>query len=158
MNMLPWIGLAAAIFTLTLIAIRPLRDYLMRRGQTDTEGERTSHVGIVPRGGGLIVTPVVLLAWLFAGHVLGLDRTTLVVIAGGTVILFLVSWRDDMGGLPALTRLVAQFGVVGATLLLAPPGALFQGLLPIWADSALVLLLWIGFLNIFNCLCGPLLL
>ncbi len=152
--MLPWIGLVVAAFTLTLFAVGPLRDYLLRRGQTDSEGERTSHVGVVPRGGGLVVTPVVLLSWLFAGHGLGLDRVTLIAIGGGVVILFFVSWRDDIEGLPALTRLITQIGVVGGTLLLVPLGPVFQGMLPVWADSGLTALLWIGFLNIFNFMDG----
>ena len=154
MSTLPWIGLVVAVFLLTLWTLGPLRDYLSRRGLTDSEGARTSHTGEVPRGGGLVLTPVLLAAWIAAGHGLAFDRLTLVVLATGTAVLFVVCWRDDAGGLPPLVRLLVQLGVVGVALVLAPPGPVFQGLMAPVAEGGLILLLWVGFLNIFNFMDG----
>jgi UDP-N-acetylmuramyl pentapeptide phosphotransferase/UDP-N-acetylglucosamine-1-phosphate transferase len=130
--------------------------WLRRQAILDHPNDRSSHDRPVPRGAGLAVIPVILVAWtgLAALQVVpeGWRLLAVIVAAGG---LAAVSWRDDRGGLPVLLRLAAQFLAIGLGLFGLPgAGNLFQGLLPAWLDLLATAVIWAWFVNLFNFMDG----
>ena len=136
---------------------------LLRQGQIlDEPNERSSHVEPTPRGGGLAVVAVLLIAWpimMFAVDPDGwldslVDSRDWIVIAG-VLGLAAISWVDDLRGLGPLSRILAQLVAVTAGLLtLIHLGPVFQGLLPRWLDLMAAGLLWLWFVNLFNFMDG----
>ncbi|HUN51894.1 MAG TPA: hypothetical protein VMU42_12285 [Candidatus Sulfotelmatobacter sp.] len=123
---------------------------LRRRAVLDHPNERSSHSVPTPRGGGLAVLPVLVLAW----SIVGLDSAAarILVLA---VVLAAVSWADDLWRLPVVARLLAQAIAVAAGLLALPPGQpVFQGLLPLLPDRLLAAVAWLWFVNLFNFMDG----
>ncbi|NQV56424.1 MAG: glycosyl transferase, partial [Rhodospirillales bacterium] len=66
-----------------------------------------------------------------------------------------LSWIDDIRGLPPLLRLAVQLAVAALVVVFAlPHGAVFQNLAPIWLDRLAAMILWVYFTNIFNFMDG----
>jgi UDP-N-acetylmuramyl pentapeptide phosphotransferase/UDP-N-acetylglucosamine-1-phosphate transferase len=149
-----WIAasLPVLVFVATLWLTRPVLAWLKRGAILDRPVERSAHRVPVPRGGGLVVVPAVLVAWL-ALALLGKapPGTPTIVIAAAA--LASLSWRDDVAGLPIALRLAAH-AVAVAVGLAALPASVFQGLLPPFADRAAAALLWLWFLNAYNFMDG----
>jgi len=125
----------------------------LRRRLLDFPNERSSHAVPTPKGAGLAVIPVVLVAWAAANH--GLTGTFIPWLLGGALALGLVSWIDDKRGLSQLVRLAAQALVVGILLYLWPHERLvLQGAAPFWLDRLFTALAWIWFINLFNFMDG----
>jgi UDP-N-acetylmuramyl pentapeptide phosphotransferase/UDP-N-acetylglucosamine-1-phosphate transferase len=144
---------ALIVFLATLGLTGRLSDWLKRRAILDQPGHRSAHSVPVPRGGGLVLVPVLLAAWLglaLAGLAPSRDAALAALAAG----LALLSWRDDLGGLPVGLRLFCHALAVVAGLAFLPPGAVFQGLLPPLLDRAVTALLWVWFVNLFNFMDG----
>jgi UDP-N-acetylmuramyl pentapeptide phosphotransferase/UDP-N-acetylglucosamine-1-phosphate transferase len=141
------IALASAFATAVLIGM------LRRRAILDHPNARSSHARPTPRGGGLAVVPITLVAWV-AGA--GFDLPAgLAVILCGAVALALLSWIDDLRSLPAALRLAVQAVTVGVGIAwLDDHGLIFQGLLPAWLDALAAGLLWLWFINLFNFMDG----
>ena len=135
-----------------------VRASLRRHGVMDRPNERSSHVGAVPRGGGIAVVGVLLATWL----ALWLWETcqecgSLFWIAlAGALGLAAVSWLDDVrGGFSVVARLIAQIAAVGAGIASLPgDGLVFQGTIPALADHALAAAAWLWFVNLFNFMDG----
>ena len=149
-----WLTIAvpAAVLLATLGLTPLILAWLERRAILDRPVERSAHSLPTPRGGGLALMPVLLVAWL---GVAALGRAPdgaygVAMAAGG---LALVSWRDDLRGLPAGLRLLAHVVAVLVGLGFLPP-TVFQGLLPPWLDRAAAMLLWVWFVNLFNFMDG----
>lgn len=123
---------------------------LRNRSIVDAEGHRTSHVGVVPRGGGIAV-----LAGLVAGLGLtfGAWRSSpgAIALALATVAFAAVGLRDDLGGLRATTRLAVQIGLSGLFALSVVPHPLAPIGLAVLAGVAAWLVL---FVNAFNFMDG----
>jgi UDP-N-acetylmuramyl pentapeptide phosphotransferase/UDP-N-acetylglucosamine-1-phosphate transferase len=149
-----WFGYAAAVTALSALLCGQLRRWLLRRAILDAPNARSNHVVPVPRGGGIAILAALLPAW---GALIWLrpDAASGVSLplAAGVVALGLISWFDDLRGLPAGPRLLAHLAVCGACASLLP-GPVFQGLLPGWADAAVAALIWAGFLNFYNFMDG----
>ena len=143
--------MAAAVACATWFATRQVLGYLRRQEIFDRPNERSSHDTPVPRGGGLAVIGVLVPALVFAGVLLGAPETWYV--AAALAGLAGISWIDDIKGLPAGPRLIAQAGAV-ALGLLALPGPIAQGLLAPWLDTAFAALAWLWFINLFNFMDG----
>lgn len=143
-----------ASFAVTALAVRLVLAFLRHRQILDHPNERSSHSRPTPRGGGLAVTPVVLLGWLLLGTT-GLMLSGQWVVMGGALALLILSWRDDRVSLPARTRLLVHLAAVAAGLYALPARELiFQGWLPLWADRTVAALLWVWFLNLYNFMDG----
>jgi len=145
-----------AVFGATVAATWLVAGVLRRRAVLDHPNERSSHDAPTPRGGGWGVVPVLLLAW---GGLSALGAapapTDLGPLLAAAVGLALISWWDDLRGLPALPRLAAQGLAVFVGLGALPgDGLLLQGLAPVWLDHALVGLAWMWFINLFNFMDG----
>jgi len=141
-------GFGSAILTVLM------RGWLRRRAILDQPGGRSSHATPVPRGAGLAVIAALVIAWLVLAA-RGMMPPDAVVIVLVTAALALLSFVDDLRGLPVALRLAAHF--IGALIALAffPRDALvFQGLLPLPVDRAAAALLWVWFVNLYNFMDG----
>jgi len=150
-----WI-LSAAVAALVLVAsfagtgliLRFLRD----RAILDHPNERSSHARPTPKGAGLVVVPIVAVAWLWTGWA---TASHVVPVVGCALALAALSWADDLRSLNPLLRLAGQAIAVATVLVAAPPpGLVFAGLLPGWLDLAATGLLWLWFTNLFNFMDG----
>jgi UDP-N-acetylmuramyl pentapeptide phosphotransferase/UDP-N-acetylglucosamine-1-phosphate transferase len=138
----------------TVAATRAALAWLRHKQILDHPNERSSHSLPTPRGGGLAVTPVVLLAWAALG-LAGQGRPGLPVVLGAGAVLLALSWQDDRGGLPAGLRLLAHLLAAAAGLAAMPADQLvFQGLLPWWLDRTVAVLAWTWFINLYNFMDG----
>lgn len=143
----------AVVLLSTLLATWLVLKYLQRNAIFDTPNERSSHVGLVPRGGGLAVVAVLAVAW--AVLAMPENRIEIATVLVAMLLLAGVSWVDDLKSLPPWIRLVAQAAAVLPVLVwLAPKGPIFQGLLPGPIDLALSGLIWLWFINLFNFMDG----
>jgi UDP-N-acetylmuramyl pentapeptide phosphotransferase/UDP-N-acetylglucosamine-1-phosphate transferase len=147
---------AACALPAVMLLTGRVRRYLIDRAILDVPGERSSHTKPTPRGAGLAVIPIVLLAFaaLNLTQTVPAGRAGWIVIVGTAVLAF-VSWLDDRRGLNPVTRLIAQLGwVVVGLFTLPPPGLIFQGVFPYWLDWAIAAALWLWFINAFNFMDG----
>jgi UDP-N-acetylmuramyl pentapeptide phosphotransferase/UDP-N-acetylglucosamine-1-phosphate transferase len=142
-----------AVFVATLWLTGRVRGWLERRTILDRPVERSSHRVPVPRGGGLALIPIVLTAWIVLA-LAGQSSAAGAGIAACAAALALVSWLDDRRGLPIGVRLSCHLLAVAAGLVLLPPGAVFQGMLPPLLDRLGAGLLWVWFINLFNFMDG----
>lgn len=148
---------------ISLVATRLVLGHLRRRDVLDIPNERSSHVIPTPRGGGwgvvigTVVTSAVLLAFTpDAAWVAGLGVAVLVVVV--------LSWRDDLGGLPVRVRLAVQFAAAGIALAaLFWTGAPYFDAIATYGTSATAVLLiaapivltgYVWFINLYNFMDG----
>jgi UDP-N-acetylmuramyl pentapeptide phosphotransferase/UDP-N-acetylglucosamine-1-phosphate transferase len=148
-------------FLLPLIAAiagtRLVLAWLREKQILDHPNERSSHSRPTPRGGGLAITPVILLAWLAlsGATTAAADSGRVGMAVAGAIVLLILSWLDDKGGLPARLRLGIHVVTVMAGLAIWPSDQLFcQGWLPLWADRLVALAAWVWFVNLFNFMDG----
>ena len=148
--------LFVAVLAASLVGTRLVLWLLRRRSILDLPNERSSHRVATPRGGGLAVVPVLIVAWLAIGYAGTPDQARASLVLGGAALgLGALSWIDDLKGLAVAWRLVAQAGVVAAALLALPGGGPYLGgLLPTGFDAAAAGLLWLWFINLFNFMDG----
>jgi len=148
---------AVAAFAASCLGTRALVALLRRGAVLDLPNERSLHVAPTPRGGGIAVIGVSVVAWLVlcAGGVLPPAAIVVALAAAG---LGIVSWFDDLRGLSPGLRLLAQFVAVAAGIWALPHdtshGAIFQGWLPPGLDAIAGALLWVWFANLFNFMDG----
>ena len=135
-------------------ATRMLLETLRAHDVMDAPNERSSHGAPVPRGGGAGLIAIALLSWLVLGLFTGVLGQVWPVVAGGALIA-VVSWFDDVRGLPALPRFGAQVVAVVLVLALLPADALvFAGFLPLVVERILLALAWLWFVNLYNFMDG----
>lgn len=179
-----FIILMALLCIVTLFAygrafLRGLYEKLLYHGIFDQPNERSMHFREVPRGGGWLIVVAIcgytlfLLAWLFALHYLAMPFASLaqpmaflktlfqdglnmpaVSIAGGMLLIAVISWMDDLVGLGVIYRLTVHGAAVTLGLSAMPflPEVLPQ--LPAIMVYLLFGLLWLGFVNIYNFMDG----
>ena len=125
---------------------------LKTQGIVDRPNERSSHEVPTPRGGGLAVIVVLLVAWVLS---LGDNVASHQWLIIATIFIGFISWIDDLRGLSPALRLISQFIAVSMVFWLMPSSALyFHGLIPFWLDNLIAILLWVWFLNLFNFMDG----
>jgi len=148
-------ALALAAFAAALVGTRLALWFLERRAILDHPIDRSSHSLPKPRGAGLAVLPVVLVAWVAIGAKEGGNTIELMAICACALVLGVLSWIDDLRGLPVQWRLVGQVAVVAVALTtMAGRGAYFAGVLPPLADTLLAAAVWVWFINLFNFMDG----
>lgn len=140
----------SVVFLASLIGTRLILAWLRRRQIMDHPNERSSHSLPTPRGGGLAVISVVILAWAYVGP------PGILAVLAPAAGLAVVSWLDDLKGLPAWGRLAAQIVAVAAVLAFWPleRGPFLGGLLPDFLDTLAAGLLWVWFINLYNFMDG----
>jgi len=144
------IAAAAATWALTGGLLRVLR----ARAILDHPNERSSHARPVPRGGGIALIGVVLVCWAAAATFGEPAWAVVRPMLGLCFGLALVSWADDLRGLPALPRLTAQAAAVVIALLTVPLGPWFPGPVDPMLMAVLAGLAWLWFINLFNFMDG----
>ena len=145
-------GVAAG---LSIFATGKVLAYLRRRDYVDRPNERSSHKIATPRGGGLGVTPAVLVVWAGLAVLPGTYGNWAWVSLAGSLVLLMTSWADDRHNLPAAPRFLAHACVViGGLAALPHQDLVFQGALPWGVDRAITALAWLWFVNLFNFMDG----
>jgi len=150
---------SVVVALLTAIGIEWMRRWGEHR-LLDIPNERSSHTRPTPRGGGLPLIAVALGAWAWSQGIDGmLGGHGVLALELGAVIVALVSWIDDLQGLPFNQRLSAHL-VAGAIVLFnaPPPASVFLpgiGVLPLGLLAWPLALIWIaGLTNAFNFMDG----
>ncbi len=135
-----------------------VRRYAMARAMLDVPNDRSSHQVPTPRGGGLAIAVVTLLAIALLGFGGLVPPDLSIALAGGGVIVATVGWIDDHGGLPASVRAASHF-VAGGWALYWVGGlpSLQVGLRevslgPVGAILALIAVVWC--VNLYNFMDG----
>jgi UDP-N-acetylmuramyl pentapeptide phosphotransferase/UDP-N-acetylglucosamine-1-phosphate transferase len=128
---------------------------LIRFEVYDRPNPRSSHQRPRPRGGGLALLPVLLIAWIASVGWIGTAPPGFWPVLSAAAVLAVVSWIDDLRSLPAALRLAVQaLGVGIGIAAMADTGPVFQGLLPPLLDRLAAAVLWLWFVNLFNFMDG----
>ena len=138
----------SASFVVALVATGVAIPLLRRARVLDVPNHRSSHVDVTPRGGGVGVV-----AGVAAGVLLGGSDRDIVVVLLGAAAAALVGLVDDLRGLGAMARLVAQFLLAAAVALLLLAGRDENPFLLVLGGAAAVVWL-VGCLNAFNFMDG----
>ena len=143
-----------ATFTGTVALTAVTLEWLRRHAILDRPGERSSHRVPVPRGAGLALVPIAVVAWCIVAYFVAAPTgTSRVAVAAAA--LALLSWQDDRRGLPAWLRLLAHLGAaVWGIASMKATSLIFQGLLPLPLDRAVAVLAWVWFTNLYNFMDG----
>ena len=127
---------------------------LERRAILDIPNQRSSHSRPTPRGGGIAVVGSIAIVWV-AWWLLDLGPGAWWPILAATGVLTLVSWADDLRGMPVWLRLGAHLACVIAGVSLLPESQLvFQGVVPWWLDRIAAVVVWLWFVNLYNFMDG----
>lgn len=146
--------LLAGLTALSWLLVFGILHWAQRRQILDIPNHRSSHSRPVPRGGGVVIVAVTLVAgtWHASRHP---AEWSLLAYLIGTSLIALVSWADDLRSVPYRVRFVCH--IFAALLVLAALGLshAFAGTWVPWWLAAPVLLVWIvGLTNIFNFMDG----
>jgi UDP-N-acetylmuramyl pentapeptide phosphotransferase/UDP-N-acetylglucosamine-1-phosphate transferase len=145
---------AVATGVLSCATTRALIPVLRRRNILDCPNDRSSHTVPIPRGGGVAAIGSVLLVWLLLAWQ-GLVAEDVIAISIGAGLLAIVCWVDDLRGLSPGLRLAAQATAVAIGLSVLPqPQDLLHGWLWPAAQLAIVGLVWVWAVNLFNFMDG----
>jgi UDP-N-acetylmuramyl pentapeptide phosphotransferase/UDP-N-acetylglucosamine-1-phosphate transferase len=137
------------------LGVRLLLPWLAARAVLDRPNERSSHRHPTPRGGGIAVVAVLIVA-LWAIHLAnGAPWRTTVIMTAELGALALVSWIDDRRGASMWLRLAVQLAAVTAGLATIGLGPLAErlGLSP-WLLAVPFALGWMWFVNLYNFMDG----
>ena len=155
--MLTPVNLIILFFVILLgsaLTTRFLIHFLNHKKIFDVPNERSSHMQPVPRGGGIAILLWVLPLWLiYALHLPIAEAKPYFTMIGAALLLAVVSWTDDVKGLSAGVRLLAQIlaVLIGLyTLGDIPPIYFF----PAWLVQIMLFLFWVWFVNLFNFMDG----
>ncbi len=143
----------AVVLAATVAATGLVLKLLRRHAIFDRPNERSSHTELTPRGGGIAVIAVLVVAWGLLAPVADRGEIYTVVLA----LLFLagVSWVDDLRSLSPGIRLLAQLAaILPALYWMSEKTSIFQGIIPAPFDLILVGLIWVWFINLFNFMDG----
>jgi len=153
-----WLFLLAACVAVTVTAWAAtwaVLRALIRFRVYDTPNARSSHEQPKPRGGGVALMSVLLVAWVAAASWLGATPMGFWPVVSAAAVLTVVSWFDDLRSLPVVLRLSVQALAVGLGITaMDGAGPVFQGLLPPLLDRLAAGLLWLWFVNLFNFMDG----
>jgi UDP-N-acetylmuramyl pentapeptide phosphotransferase/UDP-N-acetylglucosamine-1-phosphate transferase len=145
------VAAATAAFLASAISTRVVLHFLKRKRILDRPNERSSHALPTPRGLGLGVVPVVVLAWLLIGALWPSAPYETLVVCGVASVLAGLSWVDDIRTLPAAPRLLAQVvAVLIGVAAFGQPTLFTATWMPPLLGQAVCALLWLGLINQVN--------
>lgn len=154
-NWLPAILAFGLPLLATALGVRLLLPMLRARAMLDRPNDRSSHKTPTPRGGGLAMIAVLVVAlWIIQlGTAAPLWRLALPTAA--IALLTAVSWIDDRGGADWRLRLAAQLVAVVAGLVAIGLEPVAERLgLPAWLIGGVLALGWVWFINLYNFMDG----
>ena len=139
------------------VLVGRVRSALLRHQLLDHPNERSSHTQATPRGGGLAILAVLVPAWLLLSFLFPPQTATGEIASWSVpaiaVVLAVLSFVDDLRGLPPLARFLVQaLAVIAAVQIL--PGPVFQGMFGPGLDTVLATIVWLWFINLFNFMDG----
>lgn len=102
-------------FLVTYFGVRWFRAWTLRRGVLDHPNERSSHTSPTPRGGGLVVAVVILIAYILGSRLLEFEISAGFLI--GSIIIVAVSWLDDVYSISFVWRLLAHSAAAASVIL-----------------------------------------
>lgn len=144
---------SAAVLIATVAATGLVLKFLRRHAIFDRPNERSSHTELTPRGGGIAVVSVLLVAWVLLAP--PAHRYQVYSVAAAALILAGISWIDDLRSLSPGIRLVAQIAaILPALYWMTGETSFFQYVIPAPYDLIFVGLVWIWFINLFNFMDG----
>ncbi len=148
-----WLAMVALSAGLTALA----RAHALRHDVLDHPGHRTSHQVATPRGGGVAVVIVFLLAVTVLWGLGRLPGSSYLALAGGGALVASVGYWDDHRSLPVAWRLPAQ--VVAALLAVVAlqlwqPVMPWNGWLPGAWNGVLLTVLIVWMINLYNFMDG----
>ncbi|MCP5367781.1 MAG: glycosyltransferase family 4 protein [Hyphomicrobiales bacterium] len=147
MNWLIAAAVCAVCAVATGLATAIVLPFLRARRILDHPNDRSSHAAPKPRGGGIAVTGVLVLAWAAVGVLDGAEMAEVLAVCALAGVLAAVSWIDDLRGLSPALRLAVQAACVGLALVAGAP----------WAPAPILAalgLIWIWFVNLYNFMDG----
>lgn len=108
------VTLFLVIAVITFVGLGPVRSVLRRAGIVDKPNSRSSHSVPTVRGGGVVTGAVIVpvIGWL--GYQAG--SAGLAVLLAGFALLAVVSFVDDIKGLPARVRFVVHVATAAAAI------------------------------------------
>lgn len=134
------------------------RRYLLSRRVLDIPNDRSSHSVPTPRGGGIGIVVVFLLAIPWLMHKGLMSGSLGSALAGGGILIAAVGLLDDRFGLSSRLRLLAHFAAAGwAIWRLGGVAPLYWGLtspLWIWIGTAVALVGLAWLVNLYNFMDG----
>lgn len=133
---------ATVAFLVTFVALFCLLRVKVFAAIVDKPNQRSLHDQPVPRTGGLAIMAGIITSWLFAG------QSSLLVLSSAVIILVILSFLDDMYGLPVVQRLAIQCIVAAIYVYRVIPAE--HGLL----IGCLALLAIVWMTNLFNFMDG----
>ena len=143
-----------ASYIITLGFTVATREILVSRSVLDQPNDRSSHKKAVPRGGGWAILIVLLPGMALIGylqHTLPEDAS----LISGAALLAIISWYDDLRGASVAARLAVHFlAACAGSLAFTNEQMLFGGLMPLWLDRAVMIILWTWFMNLYNFMDG----
>ncbi len=149
-------------FSMTLLGVGMMRDYALSRGIVDRPNYRSSHIDPTPRGGGLVVVAVFLLASMILFGMTSRDFSTLTPIDVAVICLTagmvaLTGWIDDHRGLSPPARMIPHF--MAAALCVVHFGTPHIPLGPWmidlgWVGGVFAVIAMVWCLNLFNFMDG----
>ncbi len=144
---------AVAVLTATVAATGLVLKLLRRHAIFDRPNERSSHTELTPRGGGIAVIAVLVVAWGLLAP--AADRGEIYTVVLALLFLAGVSWVDDLRSLSPGIRLLAQLAaILPALYWMSEKTSIFQGIIPAPFDLILAGLIWVWFINLFNFMDG----
>jgi len=147
------------LFSLSLIATVILTYILISRlssfGVLDVPNQRRAHKNITPRGGGLAIVIVIIIAFYAFEYLVGKNLIQAFKIIPLLILIAGISFLDDIKPLPIYIRLVTHLFCSGvAVYCYLYPFSLFHGELPLYIDTIFSIIGLTAFLNIYNFLDG----
>lgn len=148
--------LAALLATITSwLIVWGVRWYSRRGMLLDIPNERSSHNRPTPRGGGIaiVIVTVMAMGWSFGGN------PTVLAYIGASLLIAVVSWVDDVRSLSNRVRFGTH--LLGAGIVVAMGGSVELITLPLigtlslgWLGIPLTLFWLVGMTNIYNFMDG----
>lgn len=152
---MPLFFVLLAAFAGSALLTELVRKRLLAKAILDKPNERSLHKVPVPRGGGLAVTGIILIGLLASLFFPEADPVSVLFLLAALGLLLSVSWIDDKRGLSAGLRLAVHLlAALLGSFALHRSALLFGGLLPLWADRALIVLGWAWYMNLTNFMDG----
>jgi len=143
---------------LSLLLTGVLRRYALARGLLDIPERRSSHEVPTPRGGGVAIVLVFMLALVLINRFSDLPVTQLWALLGSGGLVAVIGFIDDHGHIPARWRLIAH--AIAAVWALAwlgglPPLTAFGLALDLgWSGQLLAVIYLVWLLNLYNFMDG----
>lgn len=139
----------------TALGVRLLLPWLRAKAVLDHPNERSSHKNPTPRGGGLVVVAVLVVAFWVIQIGTNAPAWRLGLLTGALLALAAISWFDDRRGAPVWARLLVQLIAValGLAAIGIEPLAGRLGV-PAWMLGIPLALAWMWFVNLYNFMDG----